>query len=1062
MLYNYYRLNWTVVAVFLPFLIYGQNQALYFHHLQSENGLSHPFNAHIAMDSHGFLWASSENGINRFDGKEVNVFYPELNGKKIDPNINSTIFEDKAKNIWFTSSTALHCINNQDAKQQSWQLENTAANSYYYAFHLENDSLLWLMVDGMVYTFDIHTEEQQELFEFNSFISHVLTTKQGQVSQIVGPLIESNTTNSGFERIHVKNYNDIHRDSFFHINNTLGLPPLSIMYFYVENDTSYWIPTKEEGLLHFNPDRPLEYKKYTDSFDYYKNAYKAIAEFDDNQLIIGTLQGNILSFDTKTKSFSDLGSIPTKAQTNQLINIHTFYVDPFDNLWVATYYEGIFYASLKHRKSSVIWNTPSTSVNSIKFAEDSQQNIFTLGLDNSIKVKRKSSLETLDITINDTSKSVINDIVIDQSDVLWLLKKNSIWSLDLNTNRTKHRFSSTSGNLVFFEQLPNGNFLVSTRDEVHLVRPEKKHHTHSESKIKDLEHAAAIFYEPSHNLLFVDQSDYSQLVYSYKEINGKDSLELVNHIKSIGTLNGVFASNLCDSTVWLATSVGLFNYNPNRFALDSMRVMDNKELLNTSLSDVIEDKNGQLWLSSYKGIFRFNPINREISHYTESDGLPSLEFNPNSSLLTESGIMYFGSNSGVAMIDPDKVIENTTAPLIQLTSLLVNDEQDSLIQNPLNFNNRSFPHDKNTLSFQFSAIEYSDASQNQFRFYLDGSKKDTIFKGTQGFIRYGNLDPNDYTLNILACNSDGFWTPTPKKIHFTIDPPFWKTWWFRLILFLIFVRFLYELYKSRIQKIQAEALALRKEAKYKQQEAEFKQQEAEIRQQAAEFQKQEAELKQQAAEFQQQVAETQNAVLRLQMNPHYIFNAMNSIESLIIGNKPEKASHCLHQFARSMRMTLDFSDERIISLDEEIEFTKLYLETEQLRFDNRFAYEFVFVNDLDLDEYLIPPMLLQPFVENAIKHGIAKKKEHGLIKISFEEKNNLLYCIIQDNGQGRAAAKKEKQTTHKSKAIHITRKRLQILFPEKDHFDFFTIHDLTDAQHKPCGTVVELRLPLFD
>ena len=219
--------------------------------------------------------------------------------------------------------------------------------------------------------------------------------------------------------------------------------------------------------------------------------------------------------------------------------------------------------------------------------------------------------------------------------------------------------------------------------------------------------------------------------------------------------------------------------------------------------------------------------------------------------------------------------------------------------------------------------------------------------------------------------------------------------------------------------------------------------------------KQKADTEKKEAQFRATVADVELKALRAQMNPHFIFNSLNSIGDYILKNDSQAASDYLGKFASLMRMTLENSDKKEISLVEDIELLKTYLSIEQKRFDHSFDFEIEVSDNLDADEVLIPPMLLQPFVENSIIHGLAPKENGGKINITFKTQKNELVCSVEDNGVGRKASGKPMQLNGKSsKGIAITQKRIDVLNKTKNAKDVIKIIDQT------IGTKVVVTLPL--
>ena len=216
-----------------------------------------------------------------------------------------------------------------------------------------------------------------------------------------------------------------------------------------------------------------------------------------------------------------------------------------------------------------------------------------------------------------------------------------------------------------------------------------------------------------------------------------------------------------------------------------------------------------------------------------------------------------------------------------------------------------------------------------------------------------------------------------------------------------------------------------------------------------------------AEQLRSEAAEFNIKFLRSQMNPHFIFNSVNSINNFILKKDSKQASEYLLRFAKLMRAILDNSSQQFISLEKEIQFLKDYLTLESLRFN--IPFEFIFETDeaLEDEDALIPPMLLQPYIENAIWHGIAHKQSKGTIKISFKHKKESLICAIEDDGVGRkkSAELEAGNKKHESKAMKIIEERLKILNRGKEKYEAVVI-DLFDAKQNAIGTRVEIKLPI--
>ena len=218
---------------------------------------------------------------------------------------------------------------------------------------------------------------------------------------------------------------------------------------------------------------------------------------------------------------------------------------------------------------------------------------------------------------------------------------------------------------------------------------------------------------------------------------------------------------------------------------------------------------------------------------------------------------------------------------------------------------------------------------------------------------------------------------------------------------------------------------------------------------------------QEVAQLHQQKTELELQALRAQMNPHFIFNCLSSVNRFILINRTEEASDYLTKFSRLIRMALHNSEKSYITLENELEALRLYLDLERLRFKNAFNYSISLINTIDVSAVFIPPMLLQPFIENAIWHGLMHKQDAGFLDITLSIEEEILTCIITDNGIGRnnaAMINSKSAEKNKSMGVKITTERLALLSRNEDEQAVFDIEDLTDKEGNAAGTKVILKM----
>jgi LytS/YehU family sensor histidine kinase len=225
-----------------------------------------------------------------------------------------------------------------------------------------------------------------------------------------------------------------------------------------------------------------------------------------------------------------------------------------------------------------------------------------------------------------------------------------------------------------------------------------------------------------------------------------------------------------------------------------------------------------------------------------------------------------------------------------------------------------------------------------------------------------------------------------------------------------------------------------------------------------------SEKERQMAELKQKATELEMQALRAQMNPHFIFNSLNSINRFILQNERAQASEYLTKFSKLVRMILQNSAASLITLDSELESLGLYLNLEALRFNYHFDYKISVPKDLDISALQVPPLILQPYVENAIWHGLMHKEEKGQLDIEVSEEDDHLYFKITDNGIGREKARalaSKSATKHKSMGLRITAHRIAMLQNSESLESPVTINDLVNADGSAAGTEVVIKMPVI-
>ncbi|NJN77671.1 MAG: histidine kinase [Saprospiraceae bacterium] len=375
--------------------------------------------------------------------------------------------------------------------------------------------------------------------------------------------------------------------------------------------------------------------------------------------------------------------------------------------------------------------------------------------------------------------------------------------------------------------------------------------------------------------------------------------------------------------------------------------------------------------------------------------------------------VFLGTTKGLIRFPLNINAENKAIPKLNLNKIILNDSLE--IKSDYQF----LKYYENNILFQFQTALFRSRKLFYYEFRLKGLNENwQRTNATSPFAQYRSLPPGRYVFEVRAVNEDGVQSEI-KTYSFSIALPIWQRWWFVLLALCLFSAIIFWIVNRRIQNIKRQATL-------------------------------ENELK-----------TSQLTALKAQMNPHFLYNALNSIQDLILQKDIPNASRYLTKFSHLMRQILEASGHLGIPLRAEIQILNLYLELEKLRFGDDFQYEITLPERINLETTQVPSMIIQPFVENAVKHGLLHKtKGIKTLNINFELQD-LLICTITDNGIGREKSEKIKirqGKTTTSFATSATQKRLEILNQTHQQKIGLEIIDLIENR-EATGTKVVLRIP---
>jgi len=491
------------------------------------------------------------------------------------------------------------------------------------------------------------------------------------------------------------------------------------------------------------------------------------------------------------------------------------------------------------------------------------------------------------------------------------------------------------------------------------------------------------------------------------------------------------------------------------------------------VSSIVEDNDENIWFLTKNGLCKMpaqqgNKQGEKIqvqtrgslfTNYLQADGFFGIGGQWNSLILRRDGNIWAGTDNRITCYHSETDTPDTIPPNIQLSGIsLFGDninwfdlekKKDSnlTLRNGVAIHDFKFAelskwynipqqlelaYNNNYLTFQFVGITTNNPRHVKYQYRLEGLDENWSSITENPSATYSDLPHGGYTFKVKAVNRDGYWS-NEFSYPFTIRPPWWKTWWFRVFALSFFIALIYAIVRWRLQH----KFRLKLER---------------------------SEKEKQLAELQQQKSELEMEALRAQMNPHFIFNSLNSINRFILQNNKAQASEYLTKFSKLVRMILQNSQASLITLESELESLELYLNLEALRFNYHFDYKISLQKDLDSSVLKVPPLILQPYVENAIWHGLMHKEEKGQLDIEVIEESDYLCFRITDNGIGRekaAALASKSATKHKSMGLRITADRIAMLHKSKTFTSPVVINDLIDADGSAAGTEVTIKMPII-
>ncbi|WP_244156247.1 sensor histidine kinase [Maribacter ulvicola] len=511
----------------------------------------------------------------------------------------------------------------------------------------------------------------------------------------------------------------------------------------------------------------------------------------------------------------------------------------------------------------------------------------------------------------------------------------------------------------------------------------------------------------SNNHLFVSYIDglykYNIQTFNAEEITFNSKSLLVN---TLTKTNG---------TVWIATQHnGLLKYENNTLKPSGIKLTENLQINAINADGLV------LWISTDAGLFQYHTKTHQLKSLSAQDGLNTAV---NDFLILQNQIIVSLPKAFYALPKSDALFKAFKTAKVRVEEVKIND-RDTLVAT-----NYKLPHHLNKIdiSFNSNGFQSNQHISYQYRVKQIDTSWQTIPLNTH-FVTFNSLSNGTYTFELKAQNLSAKQPVFATPITFIIAKPFWETYWFYGLVIATIIGLVWLYFRWRLQQKEAQRIA--------------------------EIDK---------ILIDKKITNLRLENLRSQMNPHFIFNALNSIQDYIISNEKELASSYLVKFSRLIRMYLDYSQQNEITLEEELNALKLYLELEKVRFEDELEYKITIDNQLKTKQIKVPSLFIQPYVENALKHGLLHKLNDR--KLHIEAKiiqQNKLQITVEDNGIGRAQSEKLKRPKqqHKPFATKANEERVHLYKNKLKRDITITTNDLYDENDVAAGTKVVITMPI--
>ena len=809
---------------------FGQQSDLKFRKISREQGLSNSTVECIYQDKEGFMWFGTADGLNKYDVYKTIVYQNNpTDSLSIKDNYINSILEDKNQNLWVSTGTGLNRFNRDknNFTRFTSQPDNTktiSSNSVNCIYEDKQNNIWFGSMEGL----NLLEKSGNSFKRFSNL-------KNGLQANNISCLFEDSLGNFWLGTYGAGLFQfDRNTAQFksYPIQQPANMSGSNLITAITEDATgNLLIGTNGGGLIALNIENHISknylHNEYNTS-GLSSNVVKCLLKDRKNKIWIGTENGGLNKMDAAKDSFTHFENNLDNPTSISQKTCSAIFEDILGNLWVGTHRGGVnLYCPAANKFDTYTQGRGSLSFKDVKtFFEEGNGNIW-IGTDGggiNIWNRKTGIFEQLrhhKENVSSIGSDAILYIMQDKKGNIWVGTWGGGLNLYLGNGKFKrylhdpNNSSSISSNNIWhiFEDSQNKLWVSTSYGGLNLFDRQKESFTRINA---DSTKQTSFFgtnvvsanEDKNGNLWFItsdgglNRSNKDSKVFEHYFYREKDLSE-----GDKGNLNVSFIDH--KKRFWIGRKgLYLFDDNKNTFSLYTDIPILAKEII----EGITEDKKGVLWISTGNGLVSFNPETKAIRQYKTTEGLQGLEFNQNACLKLSSGEMLFGGVNGFNIFNPDNLYTADVAAPVYITDLQIFNtsmefgQPGSPLIGPIGQAKEiKLGYNQSLFSLEYSALDYISPGETRYAYKLDGFDKNWNYVGTQRKATFTNLDPGTYTFHVRTATQSGIWSDNATSVKIIILPPYWKTWWFRLLAVLLVAAILYTLFfyhrKAEIKKL---------------------------------------------------------------------------------------------------------------------------------------------------------------------------------------------------------------------------------------------------------------------